>query len=164
MNESGYDATFFAPHDWYKNQCKSGDINKLEEVLNDDSIILWHFCKPKPEFLHKGRHILSLRETNLVDLKQLEREGYLKNFEFIHYVSNSQRAWHKVNYPFRIIPEIVSDLHLSPTKSDKAGVIGSIDRHKQTHQSIQRAIANKHPEILILDRDWETISGIILKG
>jgi hypothetical protein len=57
----------------------------------------------------------------------------------IHFVSESQKQWQNVPVPSVVIPNVLPKLKKSPLGTKKAGIIGSIDSHKQTHLSIQRA-------------------------
>ena len=135
LNEGKYDCTFYGPHEWHLSQCKSNNINELlgqDPALAAD-VTISHFCqlREKP----KGKHILSLHETNLFPLKQLD----LSQWDLIHYVSNKQRAWHNVNHPYVVIPGRTNKFKWEDPQNKVAGVVGSIDSHKQTHISIKRA-------------------------
>mgnify|MGYP003113120928 CR=1 FL=1 len=145
LNEGKYDCTFYGPHEWHLSQCKSNNINELlgqDPALAAD-VTISHFCqlREKP----KGKHILSLHETNLFPLVQFD----LKQWDLIHYVSNRQRAWHNVNHPYVIIPPQVEKIEWTDPENKVAGVVGSIDSHKQTHIAIREAQLSGYNKVLL---------------
>lgn len=148
FNDKGYDATFYGQHDWHLDKCKSDKLDQYNPEDND--IIISHMLTIGTNVPRK-RHILSLHETNLFPLTVARDNGYLESWDAIHYVSSSQRAWHAVNHPYRIIPNIIEDIeNISDCHEGFiAGVIGSIDKHKQTHLSIQRALADGADKVLV---------------
>lgn len=132
LNANGYDCTFYGPHEWHMDKCKSALINEANPNVHD--IVISHFI-----LLNKvnfKKHILSCHETNLFILKHLD----LSNVDVIQFVSNSQKKWHSVNHPSVIIPPVVDRINWVNPNNNIAGVIGSIDEHKQTHVSIERAL------------------------
>ena len=66
----------------------------------------------------------------------------LSQYDVIHYVSDWQRQWHGVNHNYIVIPAIIEKIEWKDPKNNIAGVIGSIDAHKQPHLSIERALAD----------------------
>ena len=137
FNDNGIDCTFYGPQDWHLDKCQSRSLNKENPFIDNDKVnFIFHFLNTDliPENLKKS--IFSCHETNLYPLK----EASLDKVDLIHYVSNFQRAWHSVNHPYKIIPNVLDDLKQEPKDSNEvAGVIGSIDRHKQPHLSVLRA-------------------------
>lgn len=163
FNKAGFDATFYAPNEWHLDKCKAATPKEFD-IHDEKAAVLWHFCEPNPGILKKGFHVFSCRETKLCNLRELKKVNYLENFKFVHFVSNSQKIWHSVNTPSCIIPEVISKLEKNNFSPMNAGIIGSIDRHKQTHQSIQRALAaEKHPKIFLYGvvSDQSYFEGII---
>jgi hypothetical protein len=142
LNKSGHGCTFFGPHEWHLSKCKSARITDYNPKVEDD-VTISHFCqlKDKP----KGKHILSLHETNLFPLNQFD----LKQWDLIQYVSNRQRAWHNINHPYVIIPPIVEKIEWTDPENKVAGVIGSIDSHKQTHIAIREAQLAGYDKVLL---------------
>ena len=145
FNNNGIDCTFYGPHDWHLDKCQSSSLNKENPLLDTDGAsFIFHFLNTDiiPEGLKSS--IFSCHETNLYPLNKVS----LSKLDLIHYVSNSQRAWHGVNYPYKIIPNVLDDLKQEPKiHGDVAGVVGSIDRHKQPHLSILRAIKDDFKKI-----------------
>jgi len=138
FNNNGVDCTFYGPHDWHLDRCQAKSLNSENPFLNKDGVnFIFHFLNPDiiPEGLAKS--IFSCHETNLFQLKDIS----LDNIDLIHYVSNTQRSWHAVNHAYKIIPNVLDDLKQEPKGSSAvAGIVGSIDRHKQPHLSISRAM------------------------
>ena len=134
LNENGYDATFYGPHDYHLGKCKSGLIYEAEPLDNDDILIMHYFkINARPDV---KKLILSCHETNIFPLQNISLEPY----DAIHFVSESQRKWHSVNKMSFIIPNVISDLKKSPLNTSAAGVIGSIDSHKQPHVAVRKAL------------------------
>ena len=144
LNEAGKDAVLYGPHDWHLNKCKSGLFKDIQVLDGDQLIVHYLGGLNKPQQVSK--FIYSCHETNINPLKLID----LRDFDIVHYVSDSQRKWHDVNYPYEIIPNILSDLRLLPKSVyNTVGVIGSIDSHKQTGESIRRAIKDGYKNILV---------------
>lgn len=143
FNKRGMEAILYGPHDWHLSKCKSEKLEAIQ-VTSDDSLIV-HFLGWPPGRPITRRFIYSCHETNLTPLSSIDMSDY----DLIHYVSDSQRLWHNVNYDYKIIPNIISDLKKSPLKTGRAAVIGSIDQHKQTHLSIERAIDDGYYTIFL---------------
>ena len=62
-------------------------------------------------------------------------------------MSASQREWHQVEGV--VIPNIITGLEPRVTSNGVAGVIGSIQPHKQTHTSIGRALDAGYSKVLV---------------
>jgi len=132
LNANGYDCTFYGPHDWHLDKCKSGTL--AECSLNVYDTVISHFIKINTGNIRN--HILSCHETNLFPLKEMDLAGV----SMIHFVSNFQKKWHSINHPSVIIPGVIDKIQWTDPKNEIAGVIGSIDSHKQPHLSIERAL------------------------
>lgn len=143
LNGAGKNCTFYGPHEWHLSQCKSNSIENFTEINSESGVTISHFCqlKGKP----KGKHILSIHETNLFPLNQFD----LKQWDLIQYVSNRQRAWHNINHPYVIIPPTVEKIEWTTPENKVAGVIGSIDSHKQTHIAIREAQIAGYNKVLL---------------
>lgn len=142
FNENGLECQFFGPHQWHLDRCKGKTLSEL--TINSDDIIISHFIAIKP---HKcKKHIYSCHETNVAPVKDMPN---LKDINLIHYVSKFQKDWHAFNFPSVIIPNVLPKLTKAPLGTNTAGVIGSIDSHKQTHVSIQRALNDGWKRVLV---------------
>jgi len=133
LNENGIDCTFYGPHDWHLNKCKSALIQ--EALIGPEDILISHFIKVPSEVKCK-KHILYCHEKDLFPLKEIPLEQY----DAIVFVSNDQKKWQGVNHPSVIIPPVVKKVKWIDPQNKVAGVIGSIDKNKQTHLSILRAV------------------------
>lgn len=144
LNENGYDCTFYGPHDWHLDKCKSGKLD--ESVINglkNTDILISHFFPYK--ITGPKVHILSCHESDIYPLKQIDHSHYTA----IQFVSNRQKKYHSVNHPSVIIPPLVDKLLWKSPKTNTAGVIGSIDPHKQTHISIQQALTDGYDKVML---------------
>ena len=145
LNENGHDCRFYGHHAWHLDKCKGDTLDNVNP--SEDDILISHFLTIGPEIPRK-RHILTLHETNLFPLNALTKYQ-LRSWDAIHYVSNSQRKFHSVNYPYEVIPNIVYKIDAKFFDGEVAGVIGSIDEHKQTHISIQRALKDGYKKVKV---------------
>lgn len=140
LNDNEFDCTFYGPHDWHLNKCKSGTLNNIPLVEED--ILISHFLKMQANV---KKHILSCHETNLFPLKDMD----LDNYDVIQFVSNSQKKWHSVNHPSVIIPPVVEKVKWEDPKNKTVGVVGNIDAHKQVHLSIKKALKEGFEKVLL---------------
>ena len=142
LNDNGIDCTFYGPHDWHKDKCKGEDIANAQ--LSPSDILISHFIQIPPMIKVK-KHILYCHEKDLFPLKQIP----LRQYDSIVFVSNLQKEWHSVNHPSTIIPPPVDKLNWKNPENKVAGVIGSIDKNKQVHKSIKRALKDGYEKILL---------------
>lgn len=142
LNEKNIECELYGPHDWHLNKCKSKKINEL--IITSNDTLISHFININPP--KNKKHIYSCHETNLAPVKDIEN---LYSINIIHYVSEFQKKWHNHQHPSIVIPNVISKLKKSPLKTNSAGIIGSIDRHKQTHISIKRALDDGYEKIYI---------------
>lgn len=138
LNKLGFDTTFYGPHQWHLDKCKSGILdNSL--TINQDDVLITHFLN-LPSRPNCKKVFLSCHEKNLFEV------GKLKQYwDSVIFLNEKHKDYHKdYNGPFVIIPNLKESL----IKRDKnglekiAGVIGSFDENKQTHVSIQRALSD----------------------
>lgn len=144
FNSNGLDCTFYGPHDWHLDKCKSGKIDKFK--CDPDDTVIVHFLQLQNKLPCK-QMIYSCHETNIMPITQISQHIY----DYIHFVSMSQYRWHNAMpiTKHMIIPNVVNPLKKSPLGTKKAAVIGSIDKHKQTHISIQRALDAGYKNVLL---------------
>ena len=64
LNANGYDCTFYGPHDWHLDKCKSDKTSNLK--LESDDVIIVHFLtfNSRPNV---KQVILSCHEKNIFD-------------------------------------------------------------------------------------------------
>lgn len=147
LNKNGYDCTFYGPHDWHLDKCQSGKIQEVK--IDPEDIVISHFLDI-PEELKVKKHILSLHETDLFPLQKVQPKGC----DLIQYVSHSQKDWHAYEHDFVVIPPVVEQIDWKAPeegsdRSQIAGVVGSIDKHKQPHLSIQKALEDGFERVLL---------------
>lgn len=142
LNRNGWDCTLYGPHDWHLDKCKGG-LSK-DGVINPNDVLITHFIQTPPNLQCK-KHILCCHEKDLFPLKKLPHQQY----DIIVFVSNSQKKWQGVNHPSVIIPPVVEKLKWVDPKNNTAGIIGSIDKNKQTHVSIARAIKDGFSKVML---------------
>jgi hypothetical protein len=144
FNQNGINCTFYGPHEWHLDKCKSDLISNLKFEKND--VIISHFLNlnSRPDV---KKIVLSCHENwwyEVADVKQ-----YWDEIIFLH---DKHREYHKRYLgKFSIIPNLKENL-TSIEKSELdmvAGIIGTIEDRKQTHVSIQRALNDGCKKILL---------------
>ena len=150
LNENGYNCIFYGPHEWHLDKCKSGYIgnpprNGDPVAIYPTDILISHFIDFNLGPIKPKKHILSCHETNLFDLKGKD----LSKYNLVQYVSEAQKDWHGVNKEGVIIPPVADKISWEPPGTNTAGVVGSIDSHKQTHLSIQAALKDGYDKVLL---------------
>lgn len=147
FNEVGIETILYGPHEYASKFCNFRHIKDL--LINRKDKVISHFCSLGS---FENRHIYSCHETNL-------HPSSIKptHYDAIHVVSQFQKNWFLESGKFGkrnnlvVIPNIISEIVWSPIKTDKkiAGVIGSVDSHKRTHLSVERALADGCDEVHI---------------
>jgi hypothetical protein len=126
----------------------SGLISNGEDIKNfnpskNDSVISHFIDLPK---LDVKKHIFSCHETDVWPMTYRDLSKYNK----IHYVSKWQQEWHGTKKTYFLLPNILEDLKANDKPNGKiGGVIGSIDRNKRTHISIQKALEDGCEKVLL---------------
>ena len=145
FNKRGVDTTFFGPHQWHLDKCKSGILND-GFIVNSDDILICHFLN-LPSRPAAKKVLLHCHEKNLFEV------GKIKQFwDEVVFLNQRHREYHsEYNNKFTIIPNLRNDfMFRDKTGLEKiAGVIGSFDENKQTHVSIQRALADDCEKIYL---------------
>jgi hypothetical protein len=138
LNKRGINTIFYGPHLWHLDKCKSGILDNSLTVDEDDILIV-HFLN-LPSRPKCKKVILGCHEKNLFEV------GKIKQFwDFVVFLNERHRNYHsEYKNKFHIIPNLKENLICrDKTGLEKiAGIIGSFDENKQTHVSIQRALAD----------------------
>lgn len=149
LNKIGYETVFYGPHDYHLSRLSDKLGKKINDlkVNSEDSMII-HFKQNITKRFNVKNQIFSSHEQNIFPIKD---NVTLEAFDLIHYVSEHQRMYHGIEHPYKIIPNIIDpELKLSQTKPKNiAGIIGSVDRNKQVHVSIKKALEDGMEKILI---------------
>jgi hypothetical protein len=136
LNKYGVDTTFYGPHKWHLDKCKSGILdNSFVVDLND--ILICHFLQ-LPSRPNAKKVILSCHEKWWFKVGELKQ--YWDTAIFLH---DEHREYHyEYNGEYVIIPNLKPNLKPKekPELDFIAGIIGAIEDRKQTHLSIQRAL------------------------
>lgn len=137
------DCTFYGPHPYHLGRCKSQTVENCA-VNEENEILLVHFFNIPHRPEKSKKVILSCHEKEIFPVKKI------KSFwDEIVYVSNSQMFWQGV--PGTVIPNVITPIQRN--REDKstniAGIIGTIDRNKNTHISIQRALADNCDKVIL---------------
>ena len=142
LNDNGYDCTFYGPHDWHLDKCKADKIDKC--MVGPTDILISHFIQV-PDEVQVKKHILYCHEKDIWPLKTVS----LARYDSIVFVSNSQKDWQGIDRQSTIIPPLVKKVDWTNPDNGVAGVIGSIDKNKQTHKSIERARLAGYKKIML---------------
>jgi len=142
LNNAGYETIFYGPHEWHLDKCKSALVKDFKPSEND--VVIGHFTE-LPEMGVK-KVILSCHEKDLYEVG--EKTQWWDEAIFIN---NKHREYHsKYKGKFSIIPNLKEALEKKDKKVEKvAGIIGSFDINKQTHVSIERALADGMEKVIL---------------
>ena len=151
FNDNGLDCTFYGYDSFPVGQCKYDSMENCA-VNEEGEILITHFLKLPERPEASKRVILACHEKEVYRVKDVK-----PFWDAIAYVSNSQMFWQGV--PGIVIPNVITPLIKSEDSSKKlAGVIGSIDRNKNTHVSIERALNDGFKKVnlygLVTDQDY----------
>jgi hypothetical protein len=142
LNEAGYETIFYGPHEWHLDKCKSALIKDFKPNKND--VIIGHFLDlPK---LNVKKVVLSCHEKDLYEVG--DKTQWWDEAVFIN---NKHREYHsRYKGKFSIIPNMKEVIATKPKEVEKvAGIIGSFDVNKQTHISIERALADGMEKVIL---------------
>jgi len=138
FNKNGMEACLYTHTKWEGINCEWKNVSECR--LDEDDVCIYHYSniteRPKVKKL-----ILSCHETTIFPLK----EHSSMVWDSLHYVSESQKEWQGVDGV--VIPNIVTKYNKKDKDRKVAGVIGSIDRNKRSHLSIERALKDGHDDI-----------------
>jgi hypothetical protein len=145
LNEQGLDTTFYGPHTWHLNKCKSGILNNSLIINNDDTLIC-HFLQ-LPNRPNAKKVILASHEKWWFMVGEVKQ--YWDVAIFLH---EEHRKYH---YSYEGESAIIPNFKPSLVYKEKpeleyvAGIIGSIEDRKQTHVSVKRALSDGCEKIKI---------------
>ena len=138
FNKHGINCTLYGPHDWHLDKCQSDSIKNVQ--LNNNDRIITHFLnlENRPDV---KKILLSIHEKGWFPVGRIKK--YWDKAIFLH---DKHREFHN-DYlgEYSIIPNLKANLvanEKSPNVRDVCGIIGTIEDRKQTHVSIERAIAH----------------------
>jgi len=146
LNKAGIETTFYGPHTWHLDKCKSGMLDETLTINNDDTLIC-HFIQ-LPNKPNAKQVILSCHEKDVFEV------GKIKQYwDEVVFLNEKQRDYHSsYNGKYSIIPnlrEVLIKKDKTPENEKIAGVIGSFDENKQTHVSIQRAFSEGYEKVIL---------------
>ena len=147
LNEAGYETVFTGPHSWHLNKCRAEQYTPNSKLkINKEDILIVHFKNNFVERPPIRGFFLSCHEQDMFPLVNIK----YNIFDKIHYVSEHQRKFHGLQHPYFIISNILEDLKSNPKPAGKiGGIVGSIDKNKQVHISIQKALKDGCDKVYI---------------
>jgi hypothetical protein len=161
FNESGLDCTFYGPHDFHLDKCKSRKISYvLDANIKEDDHVIMHHILPI-EKINCKKVILSCHEKHSFPIAT-KFNGVNNNYiDKVHFITEEQRKWHCIFPEESVIIGNYINLPFKINKSKNtncAGVIGSIELRKRTFESVQKAIFDGFTSVKlygnILDKDY----------
>lgn len=144
FNANNIDCTFYGPHDWHLDKCKSGKLQTIS--IDPTDTVISHFIDPYGIKVRK--HIYSCHEKQVRPLSNSD----VSQYDVIHFINEAQKIWHSVDHPSVIIPNVYDDLVPGNKRNSSkgvAGVIGSLDANKQADVSIRRAFEKGYHTVLL---------------
>lgn len=158
LNKRGFDVTFYGPHDYHLDKCKSKKIITPHIHINDDDlniidiqpsdILIFHYkiLKERP----KAKKVIFVsHEKNWFEMSQIT-----KYWDIAVFSHEKHRKYHNYNEDYLCIPNPKEELFFKDKKelSKIAGIIGTIEERKQTHISIQKALDDGMEKIYLFGR------------
>lgn len=150
LNKIGYPTIFYGPQDYHLKKCKYGRVlNEYKEEFNERLIVHFGDFKKRPE--HAKLVILCCHEKGEYEVNDEKRF-----WDECVFLNEEHKKYHS-NYtgPYRIIPNLrqkIKKIEKSPEAKKCAGVIGNIDKNKQTHISIQRALDDGYEKVYLFGK------------
>lgn len=146
LNEVCCETVFIGPHEWHLDKCNSELAVERKISFNEDDVLIIHLINVFRERPDVKKIIYSCHEQEVFPISKIQYNV----FDKIHYVSEHQRKFHKVNHPSFILPNILEDLKPNQKPEGKiGGIVGSVDRNKQVDVSIRRALKDGCDKVYI---------------
>jgi hypothetical protein len=139
FNDNKMPCELYGPTDWVKSKLNGNYYKPLNSAqFNKEDTVIYHFLGVTQR-LEVKKLILSCHETNVFPIKEVKPA-----YDALHFVSKFQKDWQGVDGV--VIPNVITKYKKSQkrTTNKVAGIVGSIDPHKQTHLSIKRALEDKN--------------------
>jgi hypothetical protein len=148
FNKNGIDCTFYGPHSWHLDKCKSDLISNLK--LDPSDKVITHAVRPETR-LPVDTVILASHEKWWFPVGKIPQ-----HWDKVIFLHKNHREYHEDYYgEYDIIPNLKEPL-TSNTKKENvdliAGVIGTIEDRKQTHKSIERALEDGCEKVILFGK------------
>lgn len=148
FNENGIDCTFYGPHNWHLDKCKSDLISNLR--LDPTDKIITHAVRPETR-LPVDTVVLASHEKWWFPVGKIPQ-----HWDKVIFLHEKHREYHNDYHgEYDIIPNLKETL-TSTTKKENvdliAGVIGTIEDRKQTHKSIERALNDGCEKVILFGK------------
>ena len=142
LNGAGHKAVLHGIIYYPKGRCAFEPITADLDYRHRDKLII-HYppnIASRKEFIKPDCKVsvFSCHESTVINLKNIN----LEVFDWVQFVSEKQKEYHNINHPNQIvIPNFMTNLvpNFKTCDEPTVGIIGSIDKNKQTHISIGRA-------------------------
>jgi hypothetical protein len=148
LNQENIKTILVGPHPYHLTKCDGALFTDIPDITCTNLIL--HFVKYDNEMmktLGASNKILSCHEH---DINKIFLNYNPNDFDHFHFVSEHQKEYQlgysplgtKKDCNMIVIPNLIDPTLKVSSRPDKkiGGVIGSIDRNKQTHISIQNAL------------------------
>ena len=172
MNDAGHKSVLHGIIYYPQGRCAFEPITEELDYKRRDKVIVHYppniasrhpFIKPDCKV-----SVFSCHETTVIDLNNIN----LEVFDWVQFVSPLQQEYHNISHPNQIvIPNFMTKLlpNFKTCDEPTAGIIGSVDRNKGTHISIQRALDDGFKKILLFglptDKEyWEDVVKPMVDG
>lgn len=152
FNKKGFDCTFYGPHKWHLDKCKSDLLQNLR--LDKTDKVITHYLQLKDR-LPVDTVVLSSHELSWFPVGKIPQ--HWDKAVFLHM---NHREFHNDYFGEYVIIPNLRDETLSPnTKKSEVskfcGVIGTIETRKQTHRSIERALNDGCEKVFLFGKIGE---------
>ena len=145
LNEAGYNAIMYGPHDWHLDKCKSDKLDNFKPEADDTLIV--HFLA-LPDRPPVKKVVLNCHEKDVYEVSRV-----IPFWDECVFLNEKQRKYHSAYKGSYITIPNLKELLPKSIKEDGAdkcaGVVGSIDKNKQTHISILRALNDGYEKVYV---------------
>lgn len=153
LNLKGYETVLYGPHKWHTTQapfCKVVDKKFFYNLNKNDKLIL-HFVSVDQKSVNLIKEIGCRTVYSCHEMEWFNFRRVLKCYDTVQFVTQEQANYHNSVTDYVIIPNIREEIKInrSPNVKNVAGIIGSVEPRKRTHESIKRALNDKCDKILI---------------
>ena len=150
LNQAGYEAVFYGPHSYHRDKCRSGTLSEIRNTrLSAEDRVVAHYLRLTSR-VNVKRVLFVSHEKWWFKVGEIKR--YWDEAIFLH---EEHRDYHSAYQgPYSLIPNFKESLvkKRKPECEYVAGIIGTIEPRKQTHQSIQRALNDGCEKVLLFGK------------
>ena len=151
LNDNGINTIFVGRHNYHLDKCNGDVLSNINNISSNNMI--WHYIQAlniNNPMLRDTNVILACHEIDSNRIFEKYKKGIaIRLFNHLQFVSEWQMAWHLKGAGLtkadnmHVIPNLLDPKlykEHKPPSTKIGGIIGAINRGKQTHISIRKAL------------------------